>query len=268
MKKILAFLLALLLTGSVSRAEGDWLYMIDVGKGDAIIVHANEKTYLIDAGKADAWDTVEAALTDNGVKVLDGVFLTHTDKDHAGGLKKLAKSDITVKTWYAPMYSVDEGKDHPLVKATVKLDTEIVWLKAGDTVDGVFTVLAPLSLDKNNEDNNSLVLMLDNGTARVLLAGDMENGEEQALIRSGADLTCDVFKVPNHGDDDVCLLMDFDELTAKTALISTDPYDKPGTPDQWLVDRLTEAGMTVYCTENAEKGIRVLLDGTLTVTVE
>lgn len=266
--KLISLLLALLLAGPVSRAEGDRLYMINVGKGDAIIVCVNEKHYLIDAGKSGAWEKVEAALMDHGVTELDGVFLTHTDKDHAGGLKKLAKSEIAVKTWYAPAYSVDEGGDHPLVKATKKLDAEIVWLKAGDSVDGVFTVLGPLSLDKNNEDNNSLVMMLDNGVTRVLLAGDMETKEEAELLKSGADLSCDVFKVPNHADNDVCHLMDLESLGAKIALISTDPYDKPGTPDPWLVDQLTKAGMEVYCTENTEKGILVMLDAECKVTEE
>ena len=268
MKKLFSLLLALLLAGSVSRAEGDWLYMINVGKGDAILIKAEDNFYLIDTGKSGAWEKVEAALGDNGVTELAGVFLTHTDKDHAGGLKKLVKSGIPVKTWYAPMYSVDEGTDHPLVKATKKEPASIVWLRAGDTVDGLFTVLGPLSWDKNNEDNNSLVMMFDNGRARVLLSGDMETGEEAELIAKNTDFTCDIFKVPNHADNDVCHIMNLESLGAKLALISTDPYDKPGTPDPWLTEKLEQAGMEVYCTDGTEKGIRGTLDTEIKVTVD
>ena len=50
MKRLFSLLLALLLAGSVSRAEGDWLYMINVGKGDAILIKAEDRLYLIDTG--------------------------------------------------------------------------------------------------------------------------------------------------------------------------------------------------------------------------
>ena len=63
--------------------------------------------------------------------------------------------------------------------------------------------------------------------------------------------------MPNHADDDVLKYIDLKNLGAGTALISTDPYEKPGTPDPLLVQMLEEAGMTVYRTDLAAMGIRV-----------
>ncbi len=258
--------LASLGEASPMQAEGDYLYMINVGKGDAILIRASGKYYLIDAAKAGKWDDVEAALSECGVSELEGVFLTHTDKDHTGGLKKLVKSDIVVKNWYASAYYTCELTDHPMVKALKKTDAEIVFLKEGDRVDSLFTVLSPILPDEDNDDNNSLVMMFDNGACRALLCGDMESREEYRLLESGHDLSCDLFKVPNHADDDVCLYMDLSSLGAKVALISTDPYEKPGTPDAYLVSRLESAGMAVFCTDYTQKGILVTLDEALTVT--
>ena len=257
MKKLGALILALALC-LLPRSGGseNLLYMIDVGKGDAILLFAGEDAYLVDCGKSGAWENVEQALLDFDVHTLRGVFLTHTDKDHGGGLKKLVKSGVAVENWYASAYYPGEESEHPMVKALKKTGFEVTWLQAGDSVDGLFTVLAPLSASTDKDDDNSLVMLYEYAGVRVLLAGDMEGEEEKELLSSGADLHCDVFKVPNHADDDVCLTMDLGSLGASCALISTDPYDKPGTPDPLLLERLEEAGMEIYRTD-ADGGILV-----------
>ena len=135
-RKIAALLLSLitLISSAGHASDGDYLYMINVGKGDAIIVHAADKNYLIDTGKSGAFVSVLSALNRLNISKLDGVFLTHTDKDHSGGLKKLAKSDISVARWFAPAYYIDEEDKHPLVKALKKTDAAIVWLKANSHI--------------------------------------------------------------------------------------------------------------------------------------
>ena len=270
LRKLAALLLSFItLVSSAGHAsDGDYLYMINVGKGDAIVVHVSDKNYLIDTGKSGAFDSVLGTLNRLEISALDGVFLTHTDKDHSGGLKKLVKSDISVARWFAPAYYTDEADKHPLVKALKKTDATIVWLKAGDRVDGLFSVIGPLSRNETDEDDNSLVMMLDTGSHTVLLTGDMEKQEEKSLLDAGGFPVCDVFKVPNHADSDVCLFMDLAALDAKVALISTDPYDKPGTPDALLLDALNKAGMQVYCTFNSENGIMVSLSDEIEITID
>ncbi|MBR5010630.1 MAG: MBL fold metallo-hydrolase [Clostridia bacterium] len=270
LRRLAALLLSFisLLSSSGKAFDGDYLYMVNVGKGDAVIIHVSGRNYLVDTGKSDAFDKVLAALDRLGIKELDGVFLTHTDKDHSGGLKKLAKSGVAVTKWYAPAYYTDEEDKHPLVKALKKADADIVWLRAGDSVDGLFSVIGPLYKDFSDEDDNSLVMLLDTGTKKVLLTGDMEKHEENSLLEAGGFPACDIFKVPNHADSDVCLYMDLNKLNAKVALISTDPYEKPGTPDVLLLDRLEAAGMQVFSTYNSENGIKVTLSDEIQITID
>ena len=267
MKKIIALLLALLALIPGRAEETPLLYMINVGKGDAILLFHESDVYLVDAGKSGSWDITEAALKRMGIAHLKGVFLTHTDKDHAGGMKKLAKSDIKVDAWYASAYYNCESQKHPLVKALEKRGCDITFLKAGDRVDGVFDVLGPVYPDTRDEDDNSLVMRFTSAGVTVLLCGDMENGEERDLL--GEDLTCDIFKVPNHADNDVLALIDPADLHASVALISTDPEDKPGTPDGLVMWRLEQAGMQIWSTHETELGIRVSVkDGEIRVTPE
>ena len=270
LKRIAALLLSVisLISSSGCADGGDYLYMVNVGKGDAIIVHVSGRSYLIDTGKSGAFDAVSAALNKLEISELDGVFLTHTDKDHSGGLKKLAQCGISVSRWYAPAYYTDEADKHPLVKALKKSEADILWLSAGDSVDGLFSVIGPVSPNESDEDDNSLVMLLDNGKHTVLLTGDMEREEELSLLSNGGFPSCDVFKVPNHADSDVCLHMDLAALNASVALISTDPYEKPGTPDGLLLDALSAAGMRVYGTYDSENGIMVTLSDEIEITID
>ena len=50
-----------------------------------------------------------------------------------------------------------------------------------------------------SENDSSIVLRLTHGSVSVLLAGDIEQAAEDALVSSGVNLRADVLKVPHHG---------------------------------------------------------------------
>ena len=264
-RRLLAGALTVLMCGT-AQAQVE-LFAVNVGKGDALIVRAGDYTCLIDTGKEKAQEQLEVALKALGVEALDAVFITHTDKDHVGGLKWLRESDIEIRAIYASRYYPNTTeKKHPAVKAAKKLDLTVNWLGAGDSVPlgdsgAVFRVLAPAMEIPGDEDDNSLVMMLDSPDGRILLTGDMEHVEEAALLASGADLRCDVLKVANHGDSDATSAALIAACAPSVALISTDSAEKPGTPDAGIVRNLQGIGCAVCVTQDASLGIRVTLDG-------
>ena len=262
MRRILAAAMAILISASVAQAEVTML-AVNVGKGDALLIESGGYTCLIDTGKKENEAEIRKALKYRGIDALDAVFITHTDKDHTGGLKWLRKSEIKIGAVYASAYYPESSTDkHQAVKTAEKLGLTVNWLKAGDTVPlgdsgAVFRVLAPEYEIPGNEDDNSLVMMLESPHGKMLLAGDMELMQEQALHASGADLRCDVLKVPNHADTDACSNELISACNAKVAVISTSTDEKSDTPAKRVMKGLNNAGCETYITQNSKIGVLV-----------
>lgn len=235
---------------------------VNVGKGDALIIKTEGRAYLIDTGKANNIGRLRRAFEDEDITSLDGVFITHTDNDHIGGIDWLiGYSGVEVKKWYfSAYYTGMKPKKHPMNRYS--LDGE--WLKAGDRVviseSAYFDVLAPFEADDANEDDNSLVMMLNTPDGRILLCGDMESAEETQLLFSGADLDCDVLKVAHHGEDTATAQAFLNAAKPEYAVISTSAEEKPGTPSAAVMSLLAQAGCDTYVTQDAA-AVRFTLDG-------
>ncbi len=240
------------------------IFAMNVGKADAILVTVGERCYLVDTGTKDSYDTMKAHLDRLGVDHLNGVILTHTDKDHGGGMEKLSESEISVDAWYASsLYYEKKTEKHQAVKAARERNTEVIWLNAGDVLDlgdgCCFEVLSPQILDTEDENNNSMVLRLVTPEGNALLAGDMEKEAEAILLASGADLSAAYLKVGHHGRDDATSAAFAASVAPQIAVISTDSVEQPDSPAPVVLAALEAAGATVYVTQDYEAGVRVAL---------
>lgn len=263
-KKLFSALIAACLALCGCAAGETELYAVSAGKADAILIQADGAACLIDAGYPRSRGKILFAMRQLGIDSLDAVILTHTDSDHADGLEWLAASDIPVGTWYASRYFMGvKEKKHPAVKAAKARGQEVVWLSAGDSVSlggATLNVLAPSQPADTKDNDNSLVMMLESTDGRMLLAGDMELPEEAILLNSGVNLACDVLKVANHADDDTTSEAFARATSPRLAIISTDSYEKPSTPDMAVLARLQAVGAEIAVTQEATAGLRVRLN--------
>lgn len=113
MKRLCALLLAalLLLSGcAAGRPDGGLptltVTFLDVGKADCILLEAEGRAAMIDAGNQGDAEEILALLSAKGISSLDFLLLTHLDKDHIGGADALIEN-VPIGTIYAPDY--DKG---------------------------------------------------------------------------------------------------------------------------------------------------------------
>ncbi len=247
------------------QEAGVRMLAVNVGKADSLLVWTDGKIYLVDTGTVQSWGALRAAFSALQIEKLDGVFLTHTDKDHMGGMAMLAKSDIAVGAWYgSAMYTGVKPEKHPLPPAAAQRDMQPVWLKAGDTVEvsdaSAFHVLGPITQDDENENNNSLVMALTTPHGTILLTGDMEFSEESAVLAAGSIPRSEVLKVSHHGEDDSTSPAFLRVVSPKVAVISTNSTEEPDTPHPSVLASLKRAGAQIAVTQNARGGMLVTLE--------
>lgn len=177
--------------------------VLDVGQGLAVHVQTAGHDLLYDAGPAFSPDAnsgnriIVPYLRAVGVRRLDGLVVTHADKDHAGGAASVLEAVPT--GW---LMSSLPG-DHPLPAAAPSHRR----CADGDAWewDGVrFELLHPTALQFDNPirktNDMSCVLKVTARRAALLLTSDIEAASEAALIaRRGEALRADVLVAPHHG---------------------------------------------------------------------
>jgi len=267
---ILACILIFSASAFADESTGTLLVTLNIGKADCLLLMCNDKAYLIDAGYEYTYNSLAEMLRRYDISYLDGVFLSHTDRDHAGGLLLLAKSNISIGAWYASEYYTGvEEWEHPMVLAAGYRDETVTWLSQGDIIDdGTFTitVLGPSVLNTDNNNNNSLVLLAVTEDGSVLLTGDMKAEEETCLLSQGLFSQVDLLKVPFHGDNSASTRQFVEYVHAQAAIIPTSSQEEPDTPSPATLRRYGLVDTPVYVTQDYSRGILATLsNGTVTL---
>lgn len=255
--------------------RGAWTaHFLNVGKADSILLEADGLFYLIDTGTKDSYSVLETAFDTFGVSEIEAVFITHTDKDHIGGLNGLLDDEsVSVGKICAPAVGDfdEDGKDKVDNRAE-KHGFSVTRLSVGDRVsvgkNGLYLdVLAPVTLAEG-ENNNSLVMKLCGGNATALFTGDAQFSEENDLLP--LDISADVLKVAHHGSDKASSFAFLKRVSPKIAVISTSTAERSDTPSETVLASLSALGATVYETQNASLCVSVSADtaGNLTVKTD
>ena len=250
--------------GEEDSRQGIRMACLNVGKGDAVLLCLEGRSYLVDTGYKRTWKRLKALLDREGVRRLDGVFITHPHKDHMGALEKLLQSGIRVGAVYAPALSqMGCGAAHPAVAAAAGAGMQVRFLEAGSLVsaapEAYFEVLGPVTLNTENENNNSLVLRLVSPDGVILLTGDMKAEEEFSLLQAGLLSPCDVLKVPFHGKAGACTAAFLKAVHPKLSVISTSSKEEKDTPAKETLSRLASAGSKTVVTQSAPLAVLVIL---------
>lgn len=244
---------------------------IDVGQGDsALIETAGGTRLLIDGGEYDAYNEELAPfLSERNITSIDYALISHYHTDHMGGISELLETK-KVDTLLIPKYDDSTQNRERIVKKANKHNVEISEICAGDIIDLgdpnlKISVLHPLSggFSKENENSNSLVLMLDYLGEKFLFTGDLE-ADAESVLRKNYDLEADVLKVGHHGSSSSTSKRFLEAVDPTYAVISAGENNPYGHPHHEVMSALENDDIRIYRTDEdgditfaiTEKGIQ------------
>ncbi len=254
--------------------------VLNVGQGDAILIQTGEQNVLVDTGDLDERDKLRAELRKAEVKKIDAVILTHPHADHIGGMGMLLDEYTVGKVYDNGMPSTSKiylG----YMKQLKENHIERKGLAAGDRVDlgggAVFEVLGPAAElvkegsvkgYKHDPNNESVVGRLVFGSFTMMLTGDAEKKEEQAILAGGGNVQSKILKAGHHGSKTSSSADFLRAVRPEAALVSCGVNNDYGHPHKETMKKYHALNLPVYVT--AENGtITVTSDGkTYSISVE
>lgn len=243
----LAVLIIIVVNVEKDPSDAWQIEVLDVGHGLAVLIGKQGHWLLYDTG--DAWQidadsyhsmaqsVVLPVLKDKAAR-LDGILISHQDKDHAGGLEEMRRAypQATVRgSWQA---------------------SNILTCQQGDTWHwhGLrFEVLWPNQLAHRSYNPHSCVIRIDDGKTSALLTGDIEAVAEYLILRqtSKAKLDVDIVVVPHHGSKTSSREAFVEALSPRYALASYRYFNRWNLPSKVVKQNYLAQGTTWLDTANS-----------------
>lgn len=244
------------------------IYFLDVGQGDAVFIEApNGNQVLIDGGPDGSVLSALGEVMPFYDRDIDVVVATHPHADHITGL-----IDVLERYEVASIMEAKDEYQSPVFerwKKTVrKENANEIEAIAGKTLnlgnEITLTVLTPFkSYDgvilKNPHEAN-VTALLEYGSLRVILTGDMEMPMERQLLIRGNDISADVLKVGHHGSKTSTTAEFLSAVGPEAAFIQVGEGNRYRHPSPEVVSRLENFGVKYYRTD-LDGNIKLLSDG-------
>ena len=165
--------------------------ILDVGQGSAAILHQGERAVIFDVGDAFSsgftmWKNVlHPYLKSQEVKYVEAVYISHNDRDHAGGLRDLLTifPHTTLYTPFSQLEYLSAYDSHDC--STIQAPKDVFG--ATTDIDLAITILWPrfdvaTNMAQADKNNSSCVLSISIGEDKILLPGDIEKEAESRLL--------------------------------------------------------------------------------------
>lgn len=250
----LAVLLMLPLLGAWEQSVS--IMFIDVGQGDSALISDGKKNYLIDSGgseisRSDVGEMVLAPyLVKHGIRRLDGIVVSHFDADHARGF--LAVMDkVKISNMYIGYADMENSLFCEVVSKALDKGIKIVEVQEPVALKldkGNNLLLLPPEdefIKSDNENDKSLMALLDANGVRALFTGDIEEAREDRLLEDDMISDVDILKVPHHGSR-TSSSEEFVKKTAPDYAVIQVGKNNFGHPDDDVLKRYGRIGSEVY----------------------
>lgn len=244
------FLPALIHNTNTPATDGFEVHVLDVGQGLAALVFHGEKTLLFDTGgrvssTLSMFDAVVVPfLQESGRRRVDMLVVSHGDEDHAFGVGDVIQRFPDVQIYSSQALDLPEGQ------LTSRCVAGTQW-KEGAVQ---FGFLHPGAADRGSDNNLSCVLLVQMGTSRVLLTGDIEAAAEHDMLsRIGGDLPFPVtlLTAPHHGSKSSSTQAFVDKLRPRYVVFPSGRANRYGFPHSDVQLRYKLAGSESFVTSES-----------------
>lgn len=246
---ILIFALILIVKAYPLIDQNYYVYFLDVGQGDSILIKKGYECILIDTGgkvgfKKDAWkERKEYYYTDNtitflhslGLSNINTLILTHGDYDHMG------EATYLVENFKVKQVIFNCGKfndlENNLIKVIEKKKIEYrSCIKELDIDNNKLTFLKTKEYD--NENDNSSVIYSKFNNLKFLFMGDASILTEKEILSKYNLSNIDVLKVGHHGSKTSSSKEFINKIKPKYSIISVGKNNRYGHPNKEALENL------------------------------
>lgn len=231
------------------------VHFIDVGQADSILVQTpSGKAMLIDAGNNADGANVVSYIHNQGVNKIDVLVGTHPHEDHIGGMDNII-NNFDIGKFYMPKVTTTTDTFKDVLAAAKNKGLKVTTATAGINIDLdpalKVEMFAPNSEKYEDLNNYSAVIKLTYGNNSFLLTGDAQEQSESEMLSKGYDLKADVLKVGHHGSNTSTSPAFLKTVSPKYAVISCGKGNDYGHPHQVTIDKLNNAGVQVFRTDES-----------------
>ena len=239
---VLGLCIALMASWTEPMTDAVRFTVLDVGQGQCLLLQSEGKNFLVDCGSSTdalAADTAAETLLSQGISTLDGLILTHYDRDHAGGVENLLSRIDAELLVLPPVHS-----ERQLQAKQILYGSDDLLLTYGNTKIRIYPSRIP-----GNDNENSLCILFDTENCDILITGDRDGFGERSLLRNSAIPDVDVLVAGHHGSKNATCEELLAAVSPEIVCISAGKDNRFGHPARELLQRLENYGCAVYRTD-------------------
>lgn len=238
------------------------VHYLDVGQADATLLQYGDGdehyNILYDTGDWRGSEVV-TYLTNQGVRQLDLVIISHPDADHIGQLDQVMEAFEVGEVWMSGNESSSDTFQRG-VEAVIASGADFDEPRAGEDYS-----IGPLTIDilypdqisgKTNEE--SISALFTYGDIKFVFTGDASQNEE-TYMRNHFDINADILHLGHHGSDTSSDPAFIDAVSPQIAIYSAGAGNSYGHPSPGVITTIEERNIDLYGTD---------VHGTIVITTD